>query len=437
MRFPTAVVVALLALSLGGCISTGGGAPTAAPITAGAGVREDTRVTLAELDQMCYAFGERYLVAIGNADHLVEHAQKDLEPRARAHSFKLNAASSVYDILSGPNPFAKLMDLILLVELEYRVWVADKYGVNWFGPEAAAPLSAALTEGREDVWKVADKVLKPEERKALEEMIDDWRAKNPKADSVAFVRFSDFASYRGKSILDNVPMGSGLLAPVSEANRQIEETRMLAERGLFLSKRMPLLIRWQAESFLNTAMLHPQLQKAIDAASRAAAAAESLPAKVAEERAIILKTMEDREKAIGGITKDVRATAADVKDIVRDAQALLKESQATIKAADELVTKLSPAGNTKDSHPFDIREYAQAVRDSVLAVHEMKALLESNAWTTRVSEVNQAAQIRVNQASAEVSRMVDIVFWRSIVLIVLVFALAFAYRATGRRAPKA
>jgi len=436
MRTPAACVLALWALSLGGCMSMGGGAPAAPPVTAGAGVREDTRITLADLDQMCYAFGERYLVAVGNGCNQVEHAVEDLEPRARAHTFKLNAASSVYDILTGPNPFAKLMDLILLVELEFRVWVTDGFALRWFGPRAAAPLVAALKEGQNDVWRVADKVLKPEERKALEEMIDGWRAENPKADSVAFVRFSDFASYRGKSILDNVPMGSGLLAPVSEATRQIEETRMLAERGMFLSKRMPLLLRWHAESLLNTVMLHPQLQKVIDAASRAAAAAESLPAKMAEERAIILKTMEEREKSIGAITRDVRATAADVKEIVKDTQVLLKESEATIKAADELVTKLSPPGSSKDSRPFDIREYAQAIKDSVLAVHETKALLESSAWTTRVSEVNQAAQNRVLHASGEVRALVDYLFWRTIVLIALIFGLAFAYRMTGRRTAK-
>jgi hypothetical protein len=436
MRWSLIWCAALLAPALGGCMSMGGGAPTVAPVTAGTGVREDTRITLAELDQMCYAFGERYLVAVGNGCNQVERALKDPEPKARAHSFKLNAASSVYDILTGPNPFAKLMDLILLVEIEYRVWVTDEFAVGRFGPQAAVPLTAALKEGRDDAWRVADKVLKPDERKVLEDMIDDWRAKNPKADSVAFVRFSDFASYRGKSILDNVPMGSGLLAPVSEATRQIEETRMLAERGMFLSKRMPLLVRWHVESLFNTMMLHPELQKLSDAATRAVAVAESLPAKVAEERSILLKTMEEREKAIGGITRDVRATAADVKDIAKDMHSLLQESETTIKAADALVTKLSPAGGSKDGHPFDIREYAQTIKDGVLAVHEMRGLLESSAWTARIAEVNQAAQVRVTQATGEAHQLVDVVFWKTVVLIVLVFTLAFAYRATGRRAAK-
>jgi hypothetical protein len=433
MRFPGAFAVAILIPALAGCMSSGTVAPKDVPVTPGAGVREDTRMTQSTLDQLCYAFGERYLVAVGNGCNQVEKTVKDLEPKARAHSFKLNAASSVYDIVTGTNPFAKLMDLILLVELEYRVWVTDGVAVRWFGAEAGPLLAATLKEGRDDVWQVADKVLKPEERKVLEEMIDDWRAKNPKAESIAFVRFSNFADYRGKSILDNVPMGSGLLAPVSEATRQIEETRMLAERGMFLSKRMPLLVRWHAESLLNTVLLHPELQKAIESANRAVAVAESLPSKVSEERTIILKALEEREKPLAGIVKDVKATAADVKDIVKDTQALLKESEEVIKAADGLVTKLSPPGSSKDTHPFDIREYAQTMKEGILAVHEMRELLESSAWATRVSEVNQAAQARVTHASGEAHRLVESIFWRIAALIILSFVLASGYRIIVRK----
>lgn len=428
MRFGGVGAVAILFPALAGCISAGTTAPTQVPVTPGAGVREDSRMTQSTLDQLCYAFGERYLVAVGNGCNRVEHAVKDLEQKARAHTFKLNAASSVYDIVTGSNPFAKLMDLILLVELEYRVWVTDGVAVQHFGPQAAPFLVAALAEGRDDVWRVADQVLKPEERKVLEEMIDDWRAKNPKAESIAFVRFTDFAAYRGKSILDNVPMGSGLLAPVSEATRQIEEARMLAERGLFLSKRMPLLLRWQAESFLNTVLLHPELQKLIDSSNRTLAVAESLPAKLAEERAIILRTMEEREKSIGGIARDVRATAADVKETVKDAQALLKEAEEVIKAADGFATKVSPPGAPKDTHPFDIREYQQTLKDGFLTVREMHELLESPAWTKRLGEVNQATQARITHASGEVHALVQAVFWRLMALIVFAFVLATSYR---------
>src|SRR5688572_1397200 len=270
------------ALSLAGVLaSTGcfggmlGGSPSSDDsVPTSDAVKGDTRVTLVELDSYCMGFGERYLTLIGNACNSVEREVKEPELQARAHSFKLQAASSVYDLATGANPFAKLMDLILLAELQDLVWGREGLAVKTYGAAAGAHLVSALKEGREEAWKLGDRVLKPEQRAALESMIAEWRQAHPDAESVAFVRFDDFAQFRGKSVLDGVPLGSGLLAPVTEATRQIAETRLLAERALYLAKRMPLLLRWHAESLLNTTLTRPEITDLRRTASRIAEVAE-------------------------------------------------------------------------------------------------------------------------------------------------------------------
>jgi hypothetical protein len=393
-------------------------------------------MTLTTLDQHCMAFGERYVNALGDSCDEIEQAAKDLQVKADAHLLKLRTANSVYDILTSSNPFAKLMDLIVLVELQYRVLVTDNVAVEVYGQESAPPLLRALFEGRADVWRVADQVLKPDQRKVLEHMIDDWRARNPDVQVVAGVRFSEFSEYRGKSVLDGVPLGSGLLAPVSEATRQIEETRMLAERAFFLAKRMAQLARWEAEALFNAMMLHPEIRTGNETAVRVAAILETLPAKFAEERAVIMKRMEDREKAIGAIAQDVRVTAADVKEIVKDFHPLLQESEGVLESANVLAAKFFPPEGEKDvpkdAHPFDVREFTATVR-------EFRALLESPAWTARLSEINRAAQSRVKDAGLEVDHLVNSFFWHCVALIVLglglAFGLAFAYLLIARRIP--
>jgi hypothetical protein len=205
---------------------------------------------------------------------------------------------------------------------------------------------------------------------------------------------------------------------------------MLAERGLYLSKRLPQLARWQAEALLNTVMLHPEIRKINETAIRVASVLESLPGRIAEERAAIMKRMEDREKAIGAIAQDVRTAAGDFKETVKEIHSLLQESEGVLNAADSLVGKIAPADGAvepaKDSHPFDIREYATAIRD-------LRALLESPAWTSRLSDLNQTAQSRVTHAGAEVRGLLHTLFWLAAVLIVLAFGLAVAYRALGRK----
>jgi hypothetical protein len=433
MRRLSLGILGLPALALAGCVSTSGGTPPGeAPVASGTAVREDARMTLTTLDQHCMAFGERYVNGMRNGCDDIEQGATDPQVRADAHLLILRTASSVYDILTGSNPFAKLMDLVVLVELQYRVLVADGVAVKVYGKESAPALVRALLEGRADVWRVADLVLKPDQRKVLEDMIETWRGRNPDVEKVAGVRFSEFSEYRGKSVLDGVPLGSGLLAPVSEATRQIEETRMLAERGLFLTKRMPQLARWQAEALFNSMMLHPEIRKLNETVVRVAGVLESLPARVAEERAAIMKRMEDREKAIGAIAQNVRLTAADVKEIVKEFHPLLQESEGVLETANVLVGKFSsPEGAKevpKNSHPFDIREYTTTVR-------ELRELLESPAWTTRLSEINQAAKSRVKDAGHEVDHLENRFFWYSALLLVLAFGLALAYRLITRRLP--
>jgi hypothetical protein len=429
---------------LGALLAAGCTAPAPAgeqKVELAAGVREDTRMTQVVLDQVCLGLGERYVTVVGNACSQVERSADRPERRARAHSFKLQNASSVYDILTGPNPFAKLMDLLLLAELQHRVWAADRHAAEVFGAEAAAPLAAALARGREDAWAVSDQVLKPDQRRLLEGMIDEWRKANPSAEAVAFVRFNDFAEFRGKSILDGVPLGSGLLAPVSEATRQLEETRLLAERGLFLAKRMPLLARWHAESYLNTVLVKPEIQKLSDAAVRAVNLAETLPARVAEERAAVVKLAEEHEKALGKIAGDVRATAADARLLVKETEVLLGSARETIQAADGLAKRFDTQGQAR---PFDVREYIQALQAATKAIAETQALLkesgallESPAWTKRVDEVSKAAHDRMSHAADEARRITDYITIRAAGLMVLGLVLALLYRFLSPRERKA
>jgi hypothetical protein len=305
-KFVAAAGLAAL-LGLSGCFPgfLAGDPPKDASVPETDAIKDETKMTLVDLDQYCMGFGERYLTLLGNSCNQVENAVKDPAVRMRAHSFKLQAASSVYDIATGANPFAKLMDLMLLAELQDLVWGREGLAAKVFGAEAAAPLVTALNEGRAEAWKLGDRILKPEQRAALETMIHEWRERNPQAEAVAFVRFDDFAQYRGKTVLDGVPLGSGLLSPVTEATRQIAETRLVAERSMYLAKRMPLLLRWHAEAFLNTLLARSELTNVQKSVDRIAGIAQDMPAQIAHEREVVLEAAKDRISHAGDEARSV------------------------------------------------------------------------------------------------------------------------------------
>ena len=303
---PTIVLLLAAVAGLPGCLGGSMASAGYADPPASDAIKVDNRMTQVELDQFCIGFGERYVTVIGNGCNHVERATKDPGIRARAHSFKLQTASSVYDIATGTNPFAKLMDFILLAELQDLVWNREGQAAKSFGEAAAAPLTKALQQGREDAWGLAARILKPEQRSVLETMIAEWRQAHPDAEAIAFVRFDDFAEYRGKTVLDGVPLGAGLLAPVSEATRQLAETRLLAERSMYLAKRMPLLLRWHAEAFMNSVLSREEFADWKALADRVATLAESLPSRIADERVVVLKSAQDRVNHRGDV---VRASA--------------------------------------------------------------------------------------------------------------------------------
>lgn len=442
LALPTAV----LAAALGGCLSLGGGGSARdVSVAADSGVRGDTRMTQVELDQLCLAFAERYLTVVGIGCNRIENSVGEPPRKQRAHSFKLQTASSVYDIVTTSNPFAKLMDLILLAELQHLVWGVEGVAEKVFGSQAAPFLMDALERGKEEVWTVGDRVLKPDQRKVVEGMIREWRRLNPTPEAIAFVRFGDFAQYRGKSILDGIPLGSGLLAPVSEATRSLEESRLLAERGLFLMKRMPLLLRWHAESYLNTVFVKPEIRRLIDSADRITGVFESLPGKVSEERAILARTLEEREKTVGPVVKDVKAITGDIRDTAKQSEVLLKEVQTTIRAAGDLAGRFEKPAEERDpdKRPFDIREYTEAVHEATRAIREMQTLvreggtlLDSPAWSRRVTDVNRAAHERVAHAGDEARRWTLFATVCAAGLLILATVLAFTYRFVSPRLPR-
>jgi hypothetical protein len=71
---------------------------------------EQTSVQLKELDQRLYAFAGRYTTLIVWAADEIVQGNPAAEPRRLAHQIKLVGTSSIYDIVTGTDPFTKLMD---------------------------------------------------------------------------------------------------------------------------------------------------------------------------------------------------------------------------------------------------------------------------------------------------------------------------------------
>jgi hypothetical protein len=196
------------------------------------------QITQEELEQLTYGFADRYLTYIISATDTIERDNPSSEQRRRAHQVRLVQVSAVYDIVTNADPFTRLLDLLLVVTLQSQKWIEEDQAERWFG-DRAQPLITASRKAREDIWQIAARTMTPDQLEVLDYLIWDWRQRNRNVELVSYVRFDDFAAARGKSIIANVKSGAGLLAPVGEATKAVDEMRMLAERAFFYAKRLP------------------------------------------------------------------------------------------------------------------------------------------------------------------------------------------------------
>lgn len=325
--------------------------------------------------------------------------------------------------------------------------------------ERGRVLVRALRQARVEIWQVASRALFQPQLQELDWLIWDWRRRNPAVTEIAAVRFDEASAVRGRALADAVRSGGGLLAPISDAVTQIDESRELAERAFFLAKRLPMLIDWQVQGTLDDVLLRPEVATAmanhadmVQSIGKLTAIAAEIPAVAQRERQAALDAIGGQVQSVRGLVDEVRKAIADVTKIFADVTPLtasgerivvdLRETSTaltqTITAVDALLAKVSggpPVPGAAPSKPFDIAEYAAVVGDLAKMVKDLNALvgasnnlLGSNVLSVRLKEVDFAAAERVEHASVRVERVVAMVFVRLALLLVLGFVLLIAYR---------
>src|SRR5262249_11795228 len=153
---------------------------------------------------------------------------------------------------------------------------------------------------------------------------------------VEFVRFADFAAGRGKAAAEAVESAQddGLLAPVGEATKAVDEMRLLTERIFYEFKREPLLLRWQIEALSASGLALPEAQSTLEDIHRLREQIEKLPKNVADEREAILAGFDERLKATNSTISGVTATLAQAEKTARSIDSMSSSLNEAVKSTD-------------------------------------------------------------------------------------------------------
>ncbi len=421
------MVLAMVAVAgLGGCLVIDPPPPRDGDLAARAEARAKSdaaaraagyTITADELDQLTSALADTFVARMASAcDQVVAQAASS-EVRADAQYLKLVSAVSAYDIVTEIDSFSQLLDLTTMLDLQVIVWVDEGGALKRFGP-AGQGVADALKRSQAEMSQLGARVLKPEQLALLKDQARAWRAANPEVMYVAMVRFDEAASERARTILADVPKGSGLLAPVAAASDNLELARKFAERAFYLGKRLPLIIGWQADDTVNRFVMKKELRESLQALSQTAAALrqsaqalKDLPGDIAREREATMGAIEAQRAAIFA-SLDERRAAIDA--IVRRLESTLVSSAKSIEGVDTSTAKL--AGSV------------QRLGD---AVKSASGLLAQEVWAQRVSEIDSVMSDRVKEITVAGRAMVDYGFWRGVILIGVALVAAIVYRAAS------
>jgi hypothetical protein len=419
-------------------------------------------IALSRLERILDGFAEREVVLVADAcDAIESDACQNATQRSLAHRLKTANATAVYDIVTSPNALGHVVDLYVMVRLQYLVWIQEGQALRIFGEKGKEHASGALETASRDMSRIADLAMKPERRAMLDQKIADWRRQSPEARFVSMVRFGNLPDPSGKSPLEALNSLFDVLNPLDETSQTLEDAKRMAERVFYFSKRLPQLATWQAETALDETVANPEISRLLEGVSRTSMSIdritkvlETVPQTVAGERKEILAAWDAREGKVNSAVKEVGRTVAETKDLAvkvaeaeRAGQDLVVQANELAKSVGEVlreVAKMTESAKTSPSpaptRPFNLSEYSAAageftklIREINTTLQEGRALLDSPAWVRRQEEVNRLTQQAVGHAGERGKEWVDHLMLRVVEAMLAFFALLLLYRITAVR----
>ncbi len=387
-----------------------------------------------ELQSQLLRFADNYIDAINLASWGLQRS--DGQPAARRTLLRRRIAitNDVLAIATAANTNANLLDMVILVSLN-RMSVADFWLPQRYG-ESAKTLLLASQEAEKEIWRIAATALKPEQIKELRTAIQTWHEQHPDVRSPRDIGALGFASDVAKMNRGSRPgitssvfnlLTIDPLAGLDPATRELANTRLFAERGMFLARHMPTLIRWETELLVIQTAEMPQMERLLtsttrlsESADRFSLTAEKLPGLISGEREQIVQALNTQ---LPGLT----SLAAQTEKALDAGKLMSNGTTATLKSFQDVLRQLQASPSNPNSEPFRINDYTAAAAQINATTQNLVKLLQTFEQTVApekldVFSTRLDALTRQTQASGK--ELVDYTFRRTLFLALILMGSA-------------
>jgi len=417
LRGITALAITVVALALAGCGAMRGMFPE--------NRKEEARATeLLELQARNMRFADMYVGTLMDTTTHLEDADSDPGQRYALSGWILAQANTAYTAASAENAVLGTLDLVTLAVLS-RMMVETNGPARF--PDQAAAILAVHRELEEAAWELAAQVLTPAQTEDMRRVLSDWRDRHPDSQIAPFVRFQEFLSDvqtgGGKSRISTPSGLIGLvgldpMAGLDPAVRQVEQSRLLAERALYYAQRLPILFDLQLDRSVNRLAAGPESRKLQQqAASLTASAAtfasvaEALPGTISAEREALMLQLNE---TLASQAATLRPLLVDMRGTLEAGSAAATSIDQATRSIDALVARFAKKPGEPDTgNPFDINEYTQAAAEIAKAAALLDQLIGSVG--TQAPQLGAA----LDASAAQGRSLVDYFFVRVAWLIAL------------------
>ena len=415
----------LAAVLLAAALATIAGCRTFDNLSPRAREQAEMSAHLLQLQAQNMRFADHYVGGLIEAVHRREFMIDDAAQRYALSGWLLAQANTAYISASGDNAVIGCLDLVALATLS-RMAVEDS-GPRRF-PSEVGPLLAVHRALEAEAWRLAEGVLSPTQQQDLRVLLEQWHEQNSDVDLAPFMRFQEFVrlapsqrTSTGRSMPTSLIGLVGLdpMAGLDPAVRQVEQTRLMAERAIYYAQRMPILMDLQLDRSLNRIAAGPESQKLqrqtasmTSSAERFAAVAEALPGDFAREREALVRQLSE---LLDSQAETLTPMLLELRTALEAGNTAAVSVDQAVRSIDALVAlaKAPPPPGQPPGRPFDVTEYTQAATEISRAANELNTLL--GALGTKAPEVGTA----VGASIAQGRTLVDYLFVRAAWLIAM------------------
>jgi len=394
MRMLVVVLAGIVAALVAGCSGTGGG-----PVLRRAPAATKN-IDPQEVQESTMSFATRYVVAVADVCERTQARATTQEARSLILRNRLLAGMGAMGNAVNPNPIVGLMDMAIMVTLTRGTFDIPAVA-EVLGPESHAMFVEFLAVQEQDVWRVAGSYLTEDQVGQLKAVAKQWREAHPGQEFVGGARLADLPQSKQNinnpgAQLANSIFGLVRLDPftgLDPAVRQVEESRILAERMFFYLQNMPTLLSWQTDLLYFQMLTQPQVTQLFkdtsvvsanttgftkatgdfaEACTRFASTIEAFRKELPEQQAALVKQLNEMLAAqLDATLKQTNKDVASLRDstvqqlnetVGSQREAALKQASAEIAVQRDAVLK--QLAETVTTQQDLLAKNTQAVMDS-------------------------------------------------------------------------